>query len=110
MPVKLQERWKSRGFTLKPLASDDPEENRIFVTSSDQIKKAALVFGILGLIGQAGLLKAFSVCCYGQCQCSPLSLVEECRGLALIGREDHSVAPPALLFHKEPAPIKGPFR
>ena len=36
-------------------------------------------------------------------QCGPLSLVEECRGLALIGREDHSVAPPALLCHKEPA-------
>ena len=28
-------------------------------------------------------------------QCSPLSLVEECRGLALIGREVHSVATPA---------------
>ena len=36
-------------------------------------------------------------------QCSPLSLVEEYRGLALIGREDHSDAPPALLCHKEPA-------
>ena len=36
-------------------------------------------------------------------QCSPLSLVEECRGSALIGREDHGVAPPALLCHKEPA-------
>ena len=32
-----------------------------------------------------------------------LSLVEECRGLALIGRELHSDAPPALLCHKEPA-------
>ena len=30
-----------------------------------------------------------SVCLY---QCSPLSLVEECRGSALIGREDHSDA------------------
>ena len=29
-------------------------------------------------------------------QCSPLSLVEGCRGLALIGREDQSVATPAL--------------
>ena len=28
-------------------------------------------------------------------QCSPLSLVEECRGLALIGRDLHSVATPA---------------
>ena len=36
-------------------------------------------------------------------QCSPLSLVEECRGSTLIGREDHSVATPALLCHKEPA-------
>ena len=36
-------------------------------------------------------------------QCSPLSLVEEYRGLALIGRELHSVATPALLCHKEPA-------
>ena len=36
-------------------------------------------------------------------QCSPLSLVEESRGLALIGREVHGVAPPALLCHKEPA-------
>ena len=36
-------------------------------------------------------------------QCSPLSLVEECRGLALIGRKVHSVAPPALICHKEPA-------
>ena len=36
-------------------------------------------------------------------QSSPLSLVEECRGSALIGREDHSVATPALLCHKEPA-------
>ena len=36
-------------------------------------------------------------------QCSSLSLVEECRGLTLIGREVHSVAPPALLGHKEPA-------
>ena len=35
--------------------------------------------------------------------CSPLSLVEEYRGLTLIGREDHSVATPALLCHKEPA-------
>ena len=40
---------------------------------------------------------------YGFIQCSPLSLVEEYRGLALIGREVHSVAPPALLCHKEPA-------
>ena len=36
-------------------------------------------------------------------QPGPLSLVEECRGLALIGREDHSDATPALLCHKEPA-------
>ena len=36
-------------------------------------------------------------------QPGPLSLVEECRGLALIGRELHSVAAPALLCHKEPA-------
>ena len=36
-------------------------------------------------------------------QRGPLSLVEECRGLALIGRELHSVATPALLCHKEPA-------
>ena len=38
-----------------------------------------------------------------QYQCGPLSLVEDCRGSALIGQEDHSVAPPALLCHKEPA-------
>ena len=39
--------------------------------------------------------------CYdGQLQCSPLSLVEERRGLALIGREIHSEAtPPAFLCH-----------
>ena len=36
-------------------------------------------------------------------QPGPLSLVEECRGSALIGREVHSVATPALLCHKEPA-------
>ena len=30
-------------------------------------------------------------------------LVEECRGLALIGRELHSVATPALLCNKEPS-------
>ena len=36
-------------------------------------------------------------------QCGPLSFVEECRGSALIGRELHSVATPALLCHKEPA-------
>ena len=36
-------------------------------------------------------------------QPGPLSLVVECRGSALIGRELHSVAPPALLCHKEPA-------
>ena len=36
-------------------------------------------------------------------QCSPLSYVEECRDLALIGREFHSDATPALLCHKEPA-------
>ena len=36
-------------------------------------------------------------------QCSPLSLVQECRASALIGRELHSVATPALLCHKEPA-------
>ena len=35
-------------------------------------------------------------------QPGPLSLVEECRGLALVGRELHSVA---LLCHKEPALI-----
>ena len=40
---------------------------------------------------------------YGQDQCSPLSLVVECRGLTLIGREVHSVATPALFCHKEPA-------
>ena len=39
-------------------------------------------------------------------QCSPLSLVEECRGSALIGRELHDVALPALLCHKEPARSK----
>ena len=42
-----------------------------------------------------------------QYQFSPLSLVEECRGLALISREVHSVAPPALLCHKEPKPLLG---
>ena len=31
-------------------------------------------------------------------QSGPLWLVEECRGSALIGREDHSVAPPARVF------------
>ena len=36
-------------------------------------------------------------------QCGPLSLVEAQRGSALIGRELHSVAPPAILCHKEPA-------
>ena len=39
-------------------------------------------------------------------QPGPLSLVEEFRDLTLIGRELHSVAPPALLCHKEPARIK----
>ena len=39
----------------------------------------------------------------GPQQSGPLSLVEECRGSALIGRELHSVATPALLCHKEPA-------
>ena len=36
-------------------------------------------------------------------QPGPLWLVEECRGSALIGRELHGVAPPALLCHKEQA-------
>ena len=36
-------------------------------------------------------------------QPGPLSLVEECRALALIGRELYSIATPALLCHKEPA-------
>ena len=36
-------------------------------------------------------------------QPGPLSLVEECRGWALIGQELHDVATPALLCHKEPA-------
>ena len=36
-------------------------------------------------------------------QCSPLLLIEDQGGLTLIGREVHSVAPPALLCHKEPA-------
>ena len=36
-------------------------------------------------------------------QSGPLSLVEECRGSALIGGEVQSVATPALLCHKEPA-------
>ena len=36
-------------------------------------------------------------------QAGPLSLVEECRGSALIGRDLHSDATPALLCHKEPA-------
>ena len=40
-------------------------------------------------------------------QHGPLSLVEECRGLALIGRELHSVATPALLCHKEPSLLLG---
>ena len=35
-------------------------------------------------------------------QCSPLSLVEECRDLALIGREQKFVAMPDLICHKEP--------
>ena len=34
-------------------------------------------------------------------QPGPLSLVDECRGSALIGQEDHSVATPALLCHKD---------
>ena len=38
-------------------------------------------------------------------QCSPLSLVEECRGLTLIGRKDHSVATQTLLCHKEPTRV-----
>ena len=62
MPIRKQMRWKTRGFTLKPPPSDDPEENRIFARK-EHIKKAALVFGLLGLIGQVGPIKAFSVCC-----------------------------------------------
>ena len=43
----------------------------------------------------------------GLVQSGPLLLVEECRGSALIGRELHSVAAPALLCHKESAPSWG---
>ena len=57
--VTKQIRWKAKGFTLKPLPSDDPEENRTFARVN-QFKIGALVFGILGLIGQT----------------SPLALVE----------------------------------
>ena len=42
-------------------------------------------------------------------QPGPLSLVQECRGLALIGRELHSVATLALLCHKESIAIEGLF-
>ena len=35
-------------------------------------------------------------------QCAPLSLVEECRGSALIGLE---MLAPVVLCHKEPAPV-----
>ena len=37
-------------------------------------------------------------------QSGQLPLVGECRGSALIGREDPIVATPALLCHKDPAP------
>ena len=52
---------------------------------------AAVAFGtyILGLTSIVNIFPVFS-------------LVEKCRGLAFIGREDHSVAPPWLLCHKEP--------
>ena len=36
-------------------------------------------------------------------QSSPLPLVQECRGSAPIGPEDHDVATPALLCHKQAA-------
>ena len=47
-------------------------------------------------------------------QQGPLSLVRECRGWALIGRDLHSVAPSAFLCHEEPArriqsPLLGVF-
>ena len=53
--VSTQFRWKARGFTMAPLPSDDPEENRTFVRFN-QIKRGALVFGFFGLIGQTGQL------------------------------------------------------
>ena len=55
--------------------------------------------GIQAPPGPRGLLERDG----GQDQCSPLSLVELQRGLALIGREVQCVAMPALLCHKEPA-------
>ena len=49
------------------------------------------------------LLKLHCRDLFSPIQRGPLSLVKECRGLALIGRKLHSVAMPALLCHKEPA-------
>ena len=57
-----------------------------------------IIDAIINLQQRVTLIQIFSIN-----QRGPLSLVEECRGLALIGRELHSVATPALLCHKEPA-------
>ena len=56
--------------------------------------------------GLGGFLTIITVRHLSVCliQCAPLSLVEIQRGSALIGRELHSGATPALLCHKEPAP------
>ena len=57
-----------------------------------------IIDAIINLQHRVTLRQIFSVN-----QRGPLSLVKECQGLALIGRELHNVAVPALLCHKEPA-------
>ena len=53
--ASIQKRSKLRGITLAPYPSADPEENKTFA-DLNKIKKFALLFGLLGLIGSGILI------------------------------------------------------
>ena len=86
--IKLEDLWKSRNASI--------QQSQLWIRRFCGLSGLALPQLQLPEVSNLADLPCL-------CQPGPLSLVEECRGSALIGRELHSVARPALLCHKEPA-------
>ena len=94
----LKSHDSSRGYNLT--------ESTLDILASYQSRPEDLALEMAEEYFPPELREGFFVEAGASGQCSPLSLVEECRGSTFIGRELHSVAPPALLCHKEPARSK----
>ena len=101
---------------IKPPSGDQKFEVELFNKCKQNEEDLKATSGVLlhvsvtvnpvrvGLVHSRVPTRLCSDCFHAQ-QPGHFSLVEECRGSALIGRELHSVSPQALLCHKEPAGV-----